>query len=351
MRRRNYLGALAVAAVAGCLDDDQPEPAETETETEPETEPEAPEPEAETETEQELSESEQIAADRIAEGDERLGEALTIYADSHNVDSFLAVRASVTEFRWVPVAREVRAANEAFDRASRRANDEQQRQINRLRRVGQLIREAARTQESLGVAFRIFGDIVVAHQGDTVSPVAWRRLRDQQEIVTRRLDAVEAAGNAADAEASAYITVEEYETKLTQQQQETDTFQRLLDGRTAFTDGHNNWLQGVSRYRNRNWSAAESRFSQAATNFENALGAFGEDSVDDTRFDRRLQTFHRMAESLGDAAVEYSESAAAYDDRNAETGDDRRRAGRRILRNEDAVAEIPSVIRLETFVP
>lgn len=359
MRRRNYLGALAVAAVAGCLDAEPAEEApaeESEPEPEPESEP-ADDPEAEPESEfepdedSELSESEQRAQQRIEEADALLGEALSVYAEINGAESFLDVRGSRTEIRWAPVANRIRAANDLLDRIEWRANDTQQRRINRLRRLGSMIRESARTQQSLGIAFRIFGDVVIAHQGDTVSPVAWRRFRAQLSDLTDRLNGVETAGQPSDAEASEHITPEAYAEKVTQLETESDALQRVLAARESFVAGHTNWIRGARNYQNEAWSSAASRLSLTATNFDDALTELGDDTVGDDRFDRRLQTFNRIAGALSEAAVEYSESAAAYDRRDTEEGDARRRAGRRILRNEDAIDTMPSVLRLELFVP
>ncbi len=366
MRRRHYLGALTAAAVAGCSDIGDPAPEETpepepETETPAETEPPADEeptdePEAdpdraEPEGDTEPTESEQFAAERIENGDEHLLRALSVYADSGAAASFLDIGVSVTGFRWVPVSREVRAANEAFDRAANRANTEQRGQIDRLRRVGAMLVAAARTQERLGEAFVAFGDVVVAHQGDTVSPVAWRRLRERLEAVETRLEALADAGDPDDAEASAHVSAADLQSKTDQLTAAAEGFQRLLDAREPFTEGHDRWIRAEGLYRRRSWASAENRFEQAVSGFRTAVDRLAADPIGDDRFDARYRTLRRIAESLADAADEYGPSAAAYGDSDSETGDDRRRAGRRILRNEDAIDGMPSVRRLEAFEP
>lgn len=359
MDRRNYLAVVATAAVAGCTDA-QPGEDPTENETEPDADSEPPTTEPESEPEPELEsppddeaepdEREQFASQQIEAGDTLLDEALTVYAEAVDGESFLDVRASTT-FKWVTVSRRVAAANDAFDHAHQFATDSQRDRITRLRRVGAMIRASARTQESLGNVFPVFGDVIVAHQGDTVSPVAWRTFRDRLDLVTTRLDAVTAAGSASDAEASEALTVEAYEQKVDQLQAEHDAFQRVLDARDSFSVGHDKWLRAEWQYRNQSWSTASQRFDEAVTNFDTAVEKLARDAVGDERFDRRYRTFRQIADSLSEAAVEYRESATAYNNRNRQEGDDRRRAGRRILRNEDAIDTMPSVRRLELFEP
>ncbi|MES3517908.1 MAG: hypothetical protein PPP58_09620 [Natronomonas sp.] len=367
MRRRHYLGALAAVAVAGCAEEERPIVGEgSDPDPEPEPEAEEPQPEAEAEPpaedelepedeteppEEEPTESERFAEERIDGGDERLQEALVAYADSGGAESFLDVRASVVGFRWVPVSRQVREANELFDRAANRANAEQRNRISRLRRVGAMITASARTQERLGESFEAFGDVVVAHQGDVVSPVAWRRLRERMDDVTTRLESLAAAGDPADAEASTRVSESELGAKIDQLNRDADAFRRLLDAREPFSEGHDRWIRAEGLYRRRSWISAEQRFDQSVTAFRTAVDRLDADPVGDRRLDSRYQTFRRMAEALADAGSEYGPSAAAYADRNPEAGDERRRAGRRILRNEDAVDGMPSVRRLESFEP
>ncbi|CAI50287.1 probable secreted glycoprotein [Natronomonas pharaonis DSM 2160] len=362
MKRRYYLGTIAAAALAGCSElqpeeapEETPEPEPSPEET-PESEPApdetpAPDDPEPTPEDEPPSDAEQFAESRIQSGDEQLREALSAYADAGNSESFLDVRASTTGFRWVPVYRHVQAANEQFARAANRGTAAQRTRVDTLRRVGALLTEMARTQERVATAFESFGDIVVAHQGDTVSPVAWRRLDERMATIDTRFDRLTDAGDPSDADASDHVSADELANKTDQLAAERDAFHRLLDARETYTQAHDDWIRGERLYRRRSWTSAEQRFDQAASAFEDASERLAADPVDDRRFDTRYQTFVRMAEALAEAATEYGASAAAYRDRDTETGDGRRRDGRRILRNEDVIDGLPSVRRLEAFEP
>lgn len=269
----------------------------------------------------------------------------------------LDVRSSTTRFSWVPTSRRVREASEQFDQAHARANESQRERIETLRNVGQFIRESARTQTELGATFETFGDIIIAHQSDSISTSLWTRLQDRRERTTGRLEPLLALSNPEAAEASEHLSVEEYRSKVDQLEAEHDSLQQVTEVRRSVIDGHRSWLDAEWAYRNQRWETARTQFENAKETLRTAADRLERDPVDDTRFDQRYRTLRRFTGVLSDAAAEYEASAIAYREwsrgrnrqQNREEGDERRRAGRRILRDEDAVTEIPSVRRLENY--
>ena len=383
MDRRGYLGAVVAGALAGCGDldrDDESDPTPTDSPSDDETstpddgtpipdddtsddapaedaDDETPEDDASEEEDPELTEDERIALERLEEGEALLGEALQIYAESGNADSFLDVRASATRFRWVPTANRVRDANERFDRAERRANDDQRARIADLRNVGAFVRESARTQAAVGPAFEAFREVLIAHEGDTISTVAWNRLRDRVEATDGRMEALSSVSDPDAADASERLSAAEYAEKVEQLGAERDALVALVDERRPFTEGHRPWIEAEQAYRRGSWSRAAREFELAWERLGPVAKRLNRDPVDHEPFDRPYRTIRTIAGTLADAAVEYEASARAYEEwdrgrnreQNREEGDERRRTGRRILRDEDAVTEIPSVRRLENY--
>lgn len=369
MNRRQYLCTAAVGAVAGCLDptdepegdsgDESPEepseeePPEEQLETNRSTD-EDPEPEAETE---ELTESQQRAQNRIEQADELLGEALEGYAENSSGDSILEVRASTTSFSWVPVGQLVREANDLLDRAATWATQDQQRRISSLRNVGAFIRESARTQSQLGETFESLDEVLVAHQDDTLSTVLWRQFQEQVEMTTQRIEEVRDLRDPDAAAHSSYLSVEQYQEKIAQFDAEHSAFKQVADVQQPFLTGHQAWIDAERAYRNRRWSAARNHFATARQQFTTAADQLTGEPVGDEQFDRRYQGFARFAETLADTSAAYEASSDAYQkwtlgqnrDANREAGDEHRRAGRRILRNEDTITDVPSVRRLEDY--
>ncbi|SNR60200.1 hypothetical protein [Halorubrum vacuolatum] len=376
MDRRAYLGVVAAGVLAGCGDIDPPaedtddgadpaddedtppeEPADDEATPDDEEEPADDEAEHDDADEPELTEDERVALERLEEGDSLLGEALELYAESGNADSFLDVRASATRFRWVPIARSVREANDRFDRAAEPANSDQRARIDDLRDVGEFIRESARTQAKVGPAFEAFREVLIAHQGDSISTVTWNRFQDRVEAADERMESLSSVSDPEVADASEQLTVEEYAGKVDQLAAERDALVAVADERRPFTEGHRAWIDAERAYRSRSWSRAAREFERATDRFESVAERLERDPVDHEPFDRVYQTFRTIAGTLADAAIEYEASARAYEQwargrnraENREEGDERRRAGRRILRDEDVVTDIPSVRRLENY--
>ncbi len=357
MHRRRALAVLAGATIAGCSEpigpdavspdtDETPTDSPNDTDTPPDDPPEEP---PDPEPEEELTDAERAAQEAIEAGDALLAEALNTYAAEGNGDSFLSVRASTIDVRWVPTARHIRAANAEFDRAHRQANEQQREQIAALRSIGTFLRTAVRAQEPLGDAYEALGDVLIAHQGDTISTVSWRRLTERIATAEGALATVFEAADPEAATASTALSVAAYEQKLAQFEAERAAFRRIRDCQDDYRAGHSAWLSGERQYTRRYWNDAERHFTTTTDRFGAAAATLAGPAVDDERFDRRLDTLRNIAVTLADASVAYRDSAVAYNERDRETGDERRRAGRRILRGSDAVAEMPSVRRIEDY--
>lgn len=322
-------------------------PTATDTETPTETETETP-----TETaEPTPSEAERKAANRIETARAHIQTGLDEYTAQAGADAtFLDVSASVAGFEYPAVTNPLDDARTKLDGAAKVAvNEETTATIADLRVVADFLEYAARTQSSLGKAYK----------AATTAKSWWYDekygfLSSQLNTMkTRRDEAEDLLGDledATDADAmAAFEPLDEatYDDKIDQFETEIDTFDGLPSLFEDAVEALERFGRGVEAWDAENWSTARGRFENAGASFEDLDAEFDEITRADS-FVAHIEEMEGVAAALEEASALLVDGATAQE----EEGDDDTReakkaaADERLRENDIARTDIESVERL-----